>query len=130
MGGGNVVMLHYELFQEGISQVVEVMRGECFGHFRGGRWRRPAWCGASGRRRLVGLVLRKKKVGRGPCDSERRGGAGWAVRRLRPSGEGQSGLVGEEGWWPWLGQKPELGQSSRNKILSNFIWNFNFWQTL
>jgi hypothetical protein len=26
--------------------------------------------------------------------------------------------------------KPELGQSSRNKILSNFIWNLDFWQTL
>jgi hypothetical protein len=23
-----------------------------------------------------------------------------------------------------------MGQSSRNKILSNFIWNLDFWQTL
>jgi hypothetical protein len=28
------------------------------------------------------------------------------------------------------GLKPELGQSSRNKILLNFIWNLIFWQTL
>jgi hypothetical protein len=50
--------------------------------------------------------------------------------RLRPSGERESGLVGEEGRWPQLVRKPELGQSSRNKILSNFIWNLDFWQTL
>jgi hypothetical protein len=56
----------------------------------------------------------------------------WAGQagRPRPSGEGENGPVGEEGRWLRLGQKPELGQSSRNKILSNFIWNLDFWQTL
>jgi hypothetical protein len=52
------------------------------------------------------------------------------ARRPRPSGEGESEPVGEEGRWPRLGRKPELGQSSRNKILSNFNWNLDFWQTL
>jgi hypothetical protein len=57
-----------------------------------------------------------------------RGGAGQAgpAGRLRPSGEGESGPVGLEGRCPWLGQKSELGQSSRNKILLNFIWNLDF----
>jgi hypothetical protein len=61
-----------------------------------------------------------------------RGGMGQAgpVGRPRPSGQGESRLVGAEGRWPWLGRKPELGQCSRNKILSNFIWNLDFWQTL
>jgi hypothetical protein len=61
-----------------------------------------------------------------------RGGAGQPgpVRGLRPSGEGESGPIGEEDRWVRLGQKPELGQRSRNKILSNFIWNLDFWQTL
>jgi hypothetical protein len=33
------------------------------------------------------------------------------IGRLRPSGEGESGPVGEERRWLRLGQKPELGQS-------------------
>jgi hypothetical protein len=44
-------------------------------------------------------------------------GVGWARR-------------GRKGVGPQLGQKLEMGQSSRNKILSNFIWNLDFWQTL
>jgi hypothetical protein len=61
-----------------------------------------------------------------------RGGVGLVgpAGMLRPSGEGDSRPVGEEGRWPQLSQKPELGQSSRNKILSNFIWNLKFCQTL
>jgi hypothetical protein len=58
----------------------EVMLGECSGHFESRRGRRLVWCGASGRRRLVGFVLWKKKAGRGPCGSERRGGVSWAGR--------------------------------------------------
>jgi hypothetical protein len=52
-----------------------------------------------------------------------RGGAVQArpAEKLRPSGEGESGPVGLEGRWPRLSRKPELGQSSRNKILSSFI---------
>jgi hypothetical protein len=44
--------------------------------------------------------------------------------------EGESGSVGEEGRWPRLGRKLERGQSLRNKILLNFLWNLDFWQTL
>jgi hypothetical protein len=61
-----------------------------------------------------------------------RGGAGQAglARRPRPSREGESGPIGEEGRSPRLGRKSELGQRSRNKILSNFVWNLDFWQNL
>jgi hypothetical protein len=45
------------------------------------------------------------------------GGAGWAGR-------------GRKGHGPRLGQKSEMGQSSRNNVLSNFIRNLDFWQTL
>jgi hypothetical protein len=67
-------------FGRGSAGWWEVMRGECFGYFRSGRGRRPARCGASRRRHSVGFVLRKKKVGRGLCGSERRGRAGWVDR--------------------------------------------------
>jgi hypothetical protein len=60
-----------------------------------------ARCGASRRRCLVGRW--------GPCDSERRGGAGWAGRGLRPSGEGESGPIGEEGRWAVAGPKTRAG---------------------
>jgi hypothetical protein len=107
-------------FGRGSAGWWEVMRGECSSHFGSGR----------GRRCSVGFILRKKKAGR--ARAAVRGGAGQArpAGRLRPSGEGESGPIGKEARWPRLGQKPELGQSSRNKILSNFIWNLNFWQTL
>jgi hypothetical protein len=124
------VELHYEPFWEGIGRGWEVMRGECSGRFRSGRGRQPVRCGTSRRRCSISFILRKKKAERGPCGSERRGRVGWADREAGPSGEGESGPVGEEGRWSYLGQKPELGQSSRNKILSNFIWNLGFWQTL
>jgi hypothetical protein len=63
-------------FGRGSAGWWEVMRGECSGHFKSGRGRRPVRCGASGWRCSVGFLLRKKKVGRGPCGSERMGGAG------------------------------------------------------
>jgi hypothetical protein len=68
------------------------------------------------------------EVMRGECSSHFRSERGrrpaGPTGRPRPSGEGESGSVGEEGRWP------QLGQISRNKILSYFIWNLNFWQTL
>jgi hypothetical protein len=76
--GGGVVELHYEPFREGIRRWWELMRGECSGHFGSVRGWRPLGCGARERRRSVGFILRKKQAGRGPCGSERRGGAGWA----------------------------------------------------
>jgi hypothetical protein len=55
-----------------------------------------------------------------PKEEESRAGQAGPARRSRPSGEGESGPVGEE--WRW----PQLGQSLRNKILSNFIWSLDF----
>jgi hypothetical protein len=63
-------------------------------------------------------------------EEESRAGQAGLAGRPRPSGEGESGPVREEGRWPRLGRVPELGQSSRTKILSNFIWNLDFWQNL
>jgi hypothetical protein len=68
----------------------EVMRGECSGHFESESGHRPVWCSTSGQRRSVGFVVRKKKARRGPFDSERRGGAGWA------SGEAEAQWGGGE----------------------------------
>jgi hypothetical protein len=71
---------------------------------------------------------------RKPCGARAavRGGAWQAgpIERPRSSGERESRLIGEEGRWSRLGRKPKLGQSSRNKMISNFIWNLDFWQTL
>jgi hypothetical protein len=84
--------------------------------------------GGDGRR---GVAQAGAALGRlRPEEEESRVGQVGPVGRLRPNGEGESGLAGEEGMWPRLGRKPELGQSSRNKILSNFIWNLHFWQAL
>jgi hypothetical protein len=65
-------------FGRGSAGWWEVMRGECSSHFESQRGWWPARCGASGQRRSVGFILRKKKAGWGPCGSARRGGAGWA----------------------------------------------------
>jgi hypothetical protein len=65
-----------------------------------------------------------------PEEEESHVGQAGPAERPRPSGEGESRLIGEEGRWPRLGRKLELGQSSRNKILSKFIWNLDFFQTL
>jgi hypothetical protein len=92
------VELHYEPFREGIGRGWEVMRGECSGHFRSGRGRRPVRCGTSRRRRSISFILRKKKAGRGPCGSERRGGAGWAGR------EAEAQWGGGE-WASWGGRE-------------------------
>jgi hypothetical protein len=59
-------------------------------------------------------------------EEESRVGQAGPTRRPRPSGEGESRPVGKEGRWPRLGRKPELGQSSRNKIILNFFWNLDF----
>jgi hypothetical protein len=55
---------------------------------------------------------------------------GWA--RLSVTGGGGVGWNGRrrKGGGPQLGRKPEMVQSSRIKILSNFIWNLDFWHTL
>jgi hypothetical protein len=51
---------------------------------------------------------------------------GWACLSVR-GGSGASWVGrGRKGGGPWLGQKLEMGQSYRNKILSNFIWNLDF----
>jgi hypothetical protein len=74
-------------------------------------------------------VRRKREAVLGrfrPEEEESRAGQAGLAERLRPSGEGESGPIGEEGRWPRLGRKPEFGQSSINKILSKFIWNLNF----
>jgi hypothetical protein len=81
----------------------------------------------------AGTVWCKRAAALGQlCHEEKESRAGQArpARRPRPSGERESGPVGEEGRWPRLCQKPELGQSSRNEILSNFIWNLDFGQIL
>jgi hypothetical protein len=93
------------------------MRGKCSDRFESGRGRRPAWCPCGSER--------KKKVERGPCGSERRSRVGWAGQEVEAQWGGGE-RAGEEGRWPRLGRKLELGQSSRNKILSNFIWNLDF----
>jgi hypothetical protein len=61
-------------FRRGSAGWWEVMRSECSDHFGSGRGRWSVRCYASGRRRSVGFVLRKKKAWRGPCGSERRAG--------------------------------------------------------
>jgi hypothetical protein len=116
--------------RRGSAGCLEVMRGECSGYFKSKRGRRPVWYGSSRWWRSVGFVLRKKKVGWARAVVRGRAGQAGLTGRPRPSGEGESGLVGEEGRWPRLGRKLELGQSSGNNILSNFIWNLDFWQTL
>jgi hypothetical protein len=50
----------------------------------------------------------RRLIGRARMAVRGGGGAGWAGR-------------GRKGGGPRLGRKPEMGQSSRNKILSNFI---------
>jgi hypothetical protein len=55
---------------------------------------------------------------------------GWLIGRARLSVRGGDGAGwarrGRKRGGPRLGQKSEMGQSSRNKILSNFIWNLDF----
>jgi hypothetical protein len=121
MGCGSIVELHYELFQEGISRVVGSDEGFVL---------RPFW---KPKGEAAGTVRRNQAVALGrlhPEEEERWAGQAGLAGRPSPSGEGESRPVGEEGRWARLGQKSELGHSSRNKILSNFIWNLDFWQTL
>jgi hypothetical protein len=59
----------------------------------------------------------RRLIGQARLSVRGSGGVGWARR-------------GKEGGRSRLGLKSEMGQSSRNKILSNFIWNLDFWQTL
>jgi hypothetical protein len=73
---------------------------------------------------VTGLVWRKQTTTLNrlrPEEEQSRAGQAGLAGRPRPSGEGETRPVGKEGRWPRLGRKPELGQSSRNKILSNFI---------
>jgi hypothetical protein len=97
-------------FGRGSAGWWEVMRPKHSGHFGRGRGRWPARC-----KRAAALGRLR------PEGEESRVGQAGPVGRPRPSEEGESGPVGEEGRWPWLGRKAKLGQSSRNKILSNFI---------
>jgi hypothetical protein len=108
-------------FGRGLAGWWEVMRGECSGHFGSGRGQRPAWCGACGRWGSVGFVLRKKKAGRGRLG--RSGGRS-------PMGRGRAGRLGTKGGGRGWAENRSWDQSSRNKILSNFIQNLDFWQTL
>jgi hypothetical protein len=55
---------------------------------------------------VAGAVQRKQAAVLGrlrPEEEESREGQARPVRRLRPSGEGESRPVGEEGRWPRLG---------------------------
>jgi hypothetical protein len=72
-----------------------------------------ARCDASGQGCSVGFILRKKKVGRGPCDSERRGGAGWAGREA----EAQWGGAERAGWGGWevAAAGPKIGAGPKFK---------------
>jgi hypothetical protein len=67
-------------FGRGLAGWWEVMRSECSGLFGSGRGWWLARCGASRQWCSVRFILRKKKAGRGPCGSERRGAVGWAGR--------------------------------------------------
>jgi hypothetical protein len=68
----------------------EVLRGECSDRFESERGRWLAWCGASGQRRSVGFILRKKKAGGVGWEAEAQWGAGeragWGGREVAAAG--------------------------------------------